>query len=102
MWLSIYQMMFGTALLFTLIWMIGEIRIPMSTTTAAFAWMWLLFRSGNVEQVSSGVTVTTELDVFWLFCLFMALLNVIGLVMWYFGDFPPEEAADDRLEAQPN
>lgn len=98
MWLLIWLTMFGFAVLTTATWAILETRIPMATTSSAFAWMWLFFRGSTIETHSAGVTFQQDLSSLVWFYLFMGVLNLAGLLLWYFGDFPEDESRLEQAE----
>lgn len=97
MFVPVWLAMFGLAVGATAVWALLERRIPLTTTTAIGAWGWLAFRSEQIEVVTSGIIITREAPWIQLFALWMLLLNAIGLMLWYFGDFPPSEA-DEPVE----
>lgn len=101
MWLAIWLAMFAFAIVTTWTWLVLEQRIPLSTTSSFAAWGWLAYRSESLQTFSGGVEFTTSLPFLQYFALFMTLISAVGLVLWWFGDFPPEEGPADNPEETP-
>jgi small-conductance mechanosensitive channel len=92
MWLGVWLAMLAFATLFTLLWAVGETRIPMATTISTFAWGWLAFRSAEItKHTDSGAPITTADPTLQYFAGFMATLSFLGLLLWLYGDFPPDD-----------
>lgn len=99
MWVSVWLAMFAFAVLMTLIWAVFYIRFVVPMTSSLGAWAWLAYASETLQTHSGGVEFEMALPFMQWFSLFMTLITALGLVMWYLGDFPPEEAyGNDELD----
>ncbi|MFB6200862.1 MAG: hypothetical protein ABEI98_02515 [Halorhabdus sp.] len=93
---TVWQTMFAFAVLTTLGWMLTERRIPIWMTTGMAAWGLLAFRSGEVVTGAGQSATTRTFPQLQWFAAFMFLVTALGLVLWWFGDFPPSDnGADD-------
>lgn len=101
MLVHVWLAMFGFAAGSTAVWAILERRIPLSTTTSFAAWGWLAYRSETIAIHDAGVTFEQSAPYLQYFALFMAALSALGLVLWYFGDFPPDDEPLDKQEETP-
>lgn len=100
MFLGVWLAMFALAVGATAVWALLETRIPLATTTGTGAWAWLAYRSEQVGVASGGVVITQEAPYIQLFALFMALVSTLGLLLWWMGDFPPEETEESLDEME--
>lgn len=96
-WLAMFAFGVGA----TATWAILETRIPLATTTGFAAWAWLAYRSESIVAYDSGVTFEQSAQFLQYFALFMAALSALGLILWYFGDFPPSDEPLDHPEETP-
>lgn len=93
-WLTFIAMASGT----TLIWWVLQMRIPMASGIAAFAWSYLAFLGGEVTTFDSGVAYTATIPYFQLFATGMAVLSLAALVLNRIGGYPPEDT--EELESE--
>lgn len=93
--------MFAFAVGATATWAILETRIPLATTSGFAAWGWLAYRSEVISYPNGGVTFEQPAPYLQYLALFMAVLSALGLVLWYFGDFPPDDEPLDNPEETP-
>lgn len=101
MLVDVWLAMFAFAVGCTATWAILETRIPLSTTAGFAAWGWLAYRSETIVSRAGGVTFEQSAPYLQYFGLVMAALSAIGLILWYFGDFPPEDEPLDNTEETP-
>lgn len=100
MWLAIWLALGAHALIWTLVWALYERRVPVATLVGAASWAILALRGSQVTHITdSGETVTTAVPGIQYLAVFMALISLLGLVMYHFGDFPPRQQTTDAQGA---
>lgn len=82
----------GLAVLMTLLWAVLEVRIPLTGVSGLIAWAVLALRGEAVVVYSQGSEFVTQTPALRYYALLMALLTGIALLLWQWGDFPPEES----------
>lgn len=97
MYIWIFIATLGMALVTTLIWAVGEVRIPMFALSSAFLWGLLAFNGGEITRTQGMCCrVTTEVPGVQLFAGLMTFASIAALVLYRFGEFPPSADATDR------
>lgn len=90
------------ALIFTLVWSIGETRINMAAALSGVAWAVAGITGGTVEQrLDTGDLVSAAVsEELRYLCLGLALLSFLAMVLHWFSIFPP--GAESPAEATTN
>lgn len=73
------------ALLFTLFWMLFERRVPVTTLSSAFLWVYWGWQADTVNYGTQVVLQESYNILFW-FGVFMATVNLMLLIMWLWAD----------------
>jgi len=97
MFIWIFIAVLAMALITTLIWAVGEVRIPMFALSSAFLWALLAFEGGEItRQQGLCCKVTTEVPGVQLFAGLMTFASIAALILYRFGEFPPTRESTDR------
>lgn len=95
------SLLFGVALLMTVLWAVFEVRVPLTGVAGLFGWGVLALRAEAVVIHDGGEEFVTQTPAIRWFALFMALATGLALLLWQWGDFPPEESdADTEVRIQ--
>lgn len=94
-----YVSLSALAMLVTLLWMVrpfdnfnGEGRaVAPLTLVSTTVWAIIALRGGTLAVYSGGSSFTVDVPELQLTALAMALLSFAAFVLWFFGEFPPQD-----------
>ena len=77
---------------------VQEKAIPMTTTIASFAWIYLGLVGNAIQRHAlDGTPYTIQVGSLQWFFTAMGVLSFGALILWYFGEYPQNEDGDPTL-----
>lgn len=94
-WLAVAAL--ATLMTYTWLVLMPERRVTMTAGTSTVAWAIVAFQARNLEVVTdSGSKVAVDLFSVQLLAAFLAAISAISLMLYQFGQYPPETRRDGR------
>ena len=86
----------GFASVMTLAWMFADRRITVTGLMAGLSWAWMAMLADDVTKYTdSGTEVSASAGSLAYFCIAMSFLSFLAVVLYQFGQYPPER--DDPI-----
>lgn len=100
MYWPLYLLLTALAAAATYVWMVQQRAVLPTTMVSAALYAVLAAQSRNLEVINGGTEFTkSEPAMQWLM-VGMSVLSFLALVLWYWGEYPPDDAVQDELDPE--